>query len=233
MKRASRAGVWAAVVVGVVLTGLPSVEYAHADPTNPDTLPQPDRPLLAVVGASISAGSGASSPDQAYPALLAGKLGWQSMVSAEPGAGYIARGKHKLGPMLRLLPKLQLTVHHPTVVIVQAGYNDIGAPPTELADSVREVLEEIRTEAPDAAVGVLTVFPKGQPSPGAWATDTIIVDAARNADPHVYIFDPLASGWAFPKQFDHLHPTAGGQQWIADRLASEFRKDGLAPAAHG
>ncbi|WP_216903276.1 SGNH/GDSL hydrolase family protein [Nocardia alni] len=232
MKRASRAGVWAAVA-GVVVTGLPAVVYAHADSTNPDTLPQTSRPLLAVVGASISAGSGAKSPDQAYPALLATQLGWQSEVSAEPGAGYIARGKHRLGPMLHLLAKLQLTLHQPRMVIVQAGYNDIGEPPSQLADSVRAVIGEIQAQAPDAAIGVLTIFPKGRASPAAWATDTLIVDAARDADRHVYVFDPLASRWTFPTQSDREHPTAGGQRWIAERLASEFRKDGLIPAAHG
>ncbi|WP_216903277.1 SGNH/GDSL hydrolase family protein [Nocardia alni] len=234
MKHASRVGVCAAVVVGAALSGLMGVEHGHAEAKGPDIAPQAEvsRPVLAVVGASISDGVGAGNPDRAYPALLAAQLGWQSMVSADPGAGYVALGSRKLGPMLRLLAKLQLTDHKPTMVIVQAGYNDIGKSPKVLASSVSKVIGEIRTQAPDAAVGVLTVFPKGQPSPAAWATDTIIVDAARNADPHVYIFDPLTSHWVFPTLADRLHPTAVGHRWIADRLAADFRHDGLTGLTH-
>jgi lysophospholipase L1-like esterase len=232
VKRASKIGICATVVVGAALSGLLGVEHGHASATGPgeggsDTLVETNRPVLAVVGASISDGVGAGNPDRAYPALLAAQLGWQSMVSADPGAGYVALGNHKLGPMLRLLAKLQLTTHKPTMVIVQAGFNDIGKSPSELAANVSKVIGQIRTEAPDAAVGVITVFPMGKPSESAWATDKVIVSAARSADPHVYVFDPLTSHWVFPTLSDRLHPTPVGHRWIADRLASDFRHDGL------
>jgi len=208
-------------------------QYVHAGAAGPDAAisgPQVstgNRPILAVVGASISDGVGAGNPDDAWPAVLAQQLGWQSEVAADPGAGYIALGRHRLGPMLRLLGKLQLHEHHPTMVIVQAGYNDIGMPPVQLAAGVRNVIGQIQTQAPDAAIGVMTVFPKGQPSSAAWATDETIVSAARATDPHIYVFDPLTSHWVFPTISDRLHPTTAGHRWIADKLAADFRHDGL------
>lgn len=225
MKRVSRFGIYATVVAAASVIGL-GAQHGHAGATTGPEAAQ-DRPTLAVVGASISDGVGAGSPQKGWPVLLAHQLGWRSTVSADPGAGYVAPGYHKLGPMERLLGKLQLTSEHPTVVIVQAGYNDIGTSPAELATNVRKVISEIRTQAPDAAVGVITVFPKGEPTPAAWATDKIIVTAARSAYQNVYVFDPLSSHWVFPTVADRLHPTAAGHQWIADRLASDFRHYGL------
>jgi hypothetical protein len=46
------------------------------------------------------------------------------------------------------------------------------------------------------------------------------VAAARQADPAVVVFDPLAGHWHFPRIHDHLHPTAAGDWWIAQRLAA-------------
>jgi acyl-CoA thioesterase I len=237
VKHAWRIGVCAAVVSCASLVGLVA-QHGHASATGPDAASAAgptsapntvtaQRPILAVVGASISDGVGASKPDDAWPQVLAQQLGWQSEVSADPGAGYIALGRHRLGPMLKLLAKLQLHEHHPTMVIVQSGYNDIGMPTAELAASVHKVIGEIQTQAPDAALGVMTVFPKGQPSSAAWATDETIVAAARATDPHVYVFDPLTSHWVFPTVPDRLHPTSAGHRWIADKLADDFRHDGL------
>jgi lysophospholipase L1-like esterase len=226
VKRVSRFGLCAAVVAAAAFVGL-GTQHSHAGVTASEPTIQ-DRPTLAVVGASISDGVGAGSPQKGWPVLLAQQLGWRSTVSADPGAGYVALGSHKQGPMERLLTKLQLATDHPTVVIVQSGYNDIGMPPAQLAANVHKVISQIRTLAPDAAVGVLTVFPKGQASPAAWATDKIIVAAARDTYSKVYVFDPLTSHWVFPTVSDRLHPTAAGHRWIANRLASDFRHYGLA-----
>ena len=50
------------------------------------------RPLLAVVGASFSAGAGAGHPSDAWPEDLARIMHWRLIVSADPGAGYVNPG---------------------------------------------------------------------------------------------------------------------------------------------
>jgi hypothetical protein len=74
---------------------------------------------------------------------------------------------------------------------------------------------------------VLTVFPRGVPTPATRATDQAIVAAARYADPAIIVFDPITSRWQFPRIGDHLHPTPAGHEWIANQLAGGLRADGV------
>jgi lysophospholipase L1-like esterase len=64
------------------------------------------------------------------------------------------------------------------------------------------------------------VFPK---STGITPANRLIVAAARAAYPRVVVFDPIAEQWRFPRSADHLHPTAAGHQWIAERIATGLR----------
>ncbi|WP_225732025.1 MULTISPECIES: SGNH/GDSL hydrolase family protein [unclassified Nocardia] len=185
-------------------------------------------PALAVLGASFSYGTGAESPAQAWPQVLAAALGLRAVVAAEPGAGYLAVGAHGRGPMARLLPELGLARLRPALVIVQSGHNDIDQPEPMLRVAVERLIGQIQAESPGAAIGVLTVFPTGDhPAKSVWDTDAAIVAAARAADPQVSVFDPLAAGWHFPRLADGLHPTAAGHRWIAEQLAEQIRADGL------
>ncbi|MFJ4654736.1 SGNH/GDSL hydrolase family protein [Nocardia sp. NPDC088792] len=186
------------------------------------------RPVLAVLGASFSYGTGAGSPAQAWPEVLASALGWRAVVSADPGAGFIAGGAHALGPLDRLLPKLDLPHLHPALVIIQSGHNDVGQPEPRLRAGVEALIRQIRVESPESMIAVLTVFPTGDhPAQAVWDTDSVIVSAARAADPHTFVFDPLVSKWHFPRLADGLHPTDAGHRWIAGQLASGLRADGL------
>ncbi|MCU1640706.1 MAG: hypothetical protein JWN03_981 [Nocardia sp.] len=185
-------------------------------------------PVLAVVGASFSAGTGAASPTQAWPQVLATSIGWRAVVSADSGAGYLVGGAHSLGPLNRLLTKLDLPHLKPALVIIQSGHNDVGQPCARVQAGVVQLIKRIRAESPTSAIAVLTVFPTGDhPSKIVWDTDSAIVSAARSADPGVYVFDPLVSSWRFPRLPDELHPTPAGHRWIADQLASDLRADGL------
>ncbi|KZM69114.1 SGNH/GDSL hydrolase family protein [Nocardia terpenica] len=218
---------WRALKIGLLAVVVGIIAIVAVATAGRSTGKAQARPVLAVVGASISYGIGADGANQAWPAVLGKQLGWRTVVSADPGAGYLAPGQRARGPMRKLLAELDLTTTHPSVVIVQAGYNDIGMPAAQLTDSVRQVVRQIHAEAPGAAIGVLTVFPKGRPSEAAAATDAVIVSAARSADPHVAVFDPITAHWMFPTVTDRLHPTPAGHRWIADRMLTDFRRDGL------
>jgi acyl-CoA thioesterase I len=181
------------------------------------------RPLLAVVGASFSAGVGADGPDHAWPADLARIMGWRLAVSADPGAGYVNPGAGHRGPFSHLAGRLHLARLDPGTVIIQGGHDDIGRPLPLIRSRVEALISSVRRQDPRCRLAVLTVFPRGRPSPAALATDQAIVAAARHADPAVLVFDPIASHWQFPRIGDHLHPTPAGHEWIARHLAAGLR----------
>jgi lysophospholipase L1-like esterase len=181
----------------------------------------PVRPVLAVVGASFSAGVGAGRAALAWPADLGRILHIGVVVSADPGAGYLSLGAGRRGPFRVLAGKLNLARLRPQLVLVQGGHNDIGRPAAALRGSVRALIAQIRCESPNSRIGVVTVFPTGGvASPAARLTDRVIVNAARTADPQVQIFDPITGGWRFPRVGDDLHPSPAGHRWIAEKIAT-------------
>ena len=150
------------------------------------------RPLLAVVGASFSAGVGAGRPSDAWPQDLARMMHWRLVVSADPGAGYVNPGAGHRGPFSRLAARLHLGLAPSQTIIIQGGHDDIGRPLPLIRQQVERLIAMIRREAPRARLAVLTAFPAGAFLGPAWATDQAIVSAARHADPAVEVFDLLA-----------------------------------------
>jgi lysophospholipase L1-like esterase len=193
----------------------------------------PHAPTVAVVGASFAAGIGAGAPDHAWPADLGRLLRWRVVVSADPGAGFVSGGEGRRGPFDRLTAALDLPKLHPNLVIVQGGHDDIGQPQALIEQRVRRLIDTIHQQAPNARIGVLSVFSDQHgPTPAARRTDATIVDAARHADPSVLVFDPLAGHWQFPRVHDHLHPTPTGHQDIANRIAADLAHAGVVNATH-
>ena len=189
-------------------------------------------PRLAIVGASFTAGVG-SGPGRSWAVLLARHLGWDAVVDGVPGAGYVRAGVGRpgsRGPVAAEITRAGLRVLQPSLVIVQAGHDDIGVPPTLERRRVEQAVDVIRAEAPRAKIVLLTVFPGRSHRAAAYRTDLAIVAAARAADPAVVIIDPLAAGWRYSHVRDGLHPTAAGSAWIAVRVAAVLREYGVRPA---
>ena len=189
------------------------------------------RPRLAIVGASFTAGIG-SGPSRSWAVLLARHLGWDAVVDGVPGAGYVRAGAGRpgaRGPMAAELARAGLRALQPSLVIVQAGHDDIGVAPALERRRVEQAVAMIRAEAPRARIALLTVFP-GRSHRGASRTDRAIVAAAQGADRAVIIIDPLVAGWRYARVRDGLHPTAAGSAWIAGRVAGILREHGIQPA---
>jgi len=192
----------------------------------------PGLPRLAIVGASFTAGVG-SGPGRSWAVLLARHLGWDAVVDGVPGAGYVRVGGARpgsKGPVVAEIARAGLRALQPSLVIVQAGHDDIGVPPALERRRVEQAVDVIRAEAPGAKIVLLTVFPGRSHRPTAYRTDLAIVAAARAADPAVIIIDPLAAGWRYAHVRDGLHPTAAGSTWIAGRVAAVLREYGVRPA---
>jgi acyl-CoA thioesterase-1 len=140
-------------------------------------------PRLAIVGASFTAGVG-SGPGRSWAVLLARHLRWDAVVDGVPGAGYVRAGGGRpgsRGPVAAEIARAGLGALQPSLVIVQAGHDDIGVPPA---------LERRRVEQ---AVGVI---------PAARAADpaVIIIDPLAGGWRYAHVRDglhPTAAGSAW------------------------------------
>jgi hypothetical protein len=131
--------------------------------------------------------------------------------------------------MTRLLGAEHLSGLSPSLVIVQAGYDDIRVPAGLERQQVGRTIELIRAEAPRAAIGLVTVFTSPtRPIPGRfYRTDDAIVAAARSADPNAIIMDPLTGQWQYQHADGLLHPTAAGDAWIAGKVGAILHAHGI------
>jgi acyl-CoA thioesterase I len=188
-----------------------------------------DLPRLLVVGASFTAGVG-SGPSRSWAVLLARHLHWDAVVYGVPGAGYVRAGAGRKGPVAAEIARVGLAALKPSLVIVQAGHDDIGVPARLERQRVEQAVALIHAAAPGARIALLTVFTGRSRPAAAYQTDRTIVRSARTADPAVIIIDPLAAGWRFPRAPDGLHPTAAGSAWIANQVSAILHTHGIRPA---
>ena len=166
---------------------------------------------MVVVGASFTAGVGASSPTASWAYLLAGYLGWRDVVRGVPGAGYVRAGKDGMGPVGRLLAEADLSRAHPSLVVIQAGHDDIGEPLSLIAERETADLEFIRKYASDARIAIVSVFVRRgtKPSRPDIQTNNAIVATAEKVDPSVIIFNPIAGHWRFHARPRRAAPRRG------------------------
>jgi acyl-CoA thioesterase I len=186
-------------------------------------------PSMAIVGASYTAGVGPDNPDLSWAADLVRNLRWDAVIDGVPGAGYVRTGSDGLGPMTRLLGAERLPDLSPSLVIVQAGYDDGRVPAGIERQQVRRTIELIRAEAPHARIGLITVFTSpARPIPARfYRIDSAIVAAARAADPNAIILDPLTGQWQYQHADGRLHPTAAGDAWIARKVGAILHAHGI------
>lgn len=194
--------------------------------------------ILAVVGASFTAGVGPGAATRSWAFRLARLLRWSAVVDGVPGAGYVRAGVRGQGPVAAELTRIGLRALAPSLVIIQAGHDDIGEPARTEEQRVRQAIALIRAQAPHARIALITVFTTrtgrfARPyAPAvAYRTDRAIASAAAAADHSVIIIDPLAARWAFGRSRDGLHPSAAGEEWIANQVAGILRADGVAAAS--
>ena len=194
---------------------------------------RPAVPVLVVVGASITAGVGAGDQAGSWAVLLARQLHWNALVYGVPGAGYVHPGPVGQGPVAAEIARAHLRLLQPALVIVQAGHDDMSAPPDLERLRAQQAVEQIKAEVPRARIALLTVFPGRSRPPALYMIDQAIVAGGKAADPQVIIMDPLASRWRFPHARDGLHPSPRGSVWIADTVAGILRQHGVSPAPAG
>lgn len=194
---------------------------------------QPRRlPTVAIVGASYTAGTGPNNPELSWAVDLARQLRWNAVIYGVPGAGYVRVGTSGRGPMRRMLSTENLHELAPALVIVQAGFDDIGVPIGLEERRVSAAVDLIRAAAPHAKTGLLTTFGfSSGGSPALLATDHAIIAGGTAADPEAVVMDPLGGWWTFQRaRVGGLHPSAAGDAWIARTVAASLRAHGVRAA---
>jgi len=194
---------------------------------------RPGVPTVAIVGASFTAGVGAEDPAGSWAVLLARQLHWNAFVYGVPGAGYVHPGLGRKGPVAAEVARVHLGALRPSLIIVQAGHDDMAVPPDLERVRVEQTVAAIRAQAPGAQIALVTVFAGRKHRPALYQIDQAIVAGATAADPRVIIMDPLAAGWQFPRARDGLHPSPLGDAWIAGTVAGILRRHGVRPAPGG
>lgn len=180
--------------------------------------PLPPGSVVLALGDSLTAGYGLD-PEQAWPALLAARTGWQIVnggVSGDQTADALAR-----------LPAL-MDAHAPKLVLVTLGGNDM----------LRK-LPEAQTRGNLARILALTGSRGAQPVLLATPRPSVagIVFQRLSAAPFYaeiarerkvpLIEDAIAEVLSDPDlKLDQLHPNAEGQRVLADKLFDALRKLG-------
>lgn len=201
----------AKAVAGKALAAKPAAKPAARKPVAAQRGGSTDRGSVVVIGASVSSGKEVSA-SQAYPSRVAALSGHPVRVSSRVGAGYAD------GSIARLTRAANLPAQNPSLVVLQAGTNDVGAPPALVAGQVRQVVSTVRQQAPGAKIAVVTVFPSIHRGAAARTTDAAIIGAARSVDPGVVVISPLSEGWTYRSAEDG-HPGSAAHERIAERVS--------------
>ena len=170
--------------------------------------------VVVALGDSLTAGLGVAA-DEAFPARLQARLRAEGydyrVVNAGVSGDTTAGGLRRVDWALRA---------HPDVVIVALGANDglRGQSPQAIRANLEEIVEWLQA----SGARVLLVGMRLPPNYGAEYTkefEAVFPAVARRAKIALmpFLLDGVA---ADPRlnQADGIHPTAAGQQMIADRL---------------
>jgi lysophospholipase L1-like esterase len=184
--------------------------------------------VVAIVGASYTAGVGPDNPRLSWAVRVAQHMRWNAVIYGVSGAGYV-RSVPDGGPMAEMLQEEDLRHLDPALVIVQAGHDDGGVPPAVERRQVSATVDLIRDAAPKAQIALLTTFvtPSGATA-ALRATNQAIVSGGVAADPNVIVMNPLGGQWHYPHVGGRgLHPTAAGDQWIGGKVAAILAAHGI------
>lgn len=173
-----------------------------------------DRPVVALLGDSITAGYGLPAKD-ALPAQLEAALAAAGTPARVRAAG--VSGDTTAGALARVDFSIQ---DDTDLCVVALGGNDLlqGIEPA----TMRANLEGIITRLKARNIPVLLAGMQAPPSYGAYATDFAAVFEGLARDHDVALYPFLLDGVALDpalNQDDGIHPNAAGVKVIAQRLA--------------
>jgi acyl-CoA thioesterase-1 len=180
-----------------------------------------DRPVVLFVGTSLTAGLGLD-PSEAYPALLQRKIDAAGLryrvvnagVSGETSAG----ARRRIGWLLR---------QPVAVLVLETGANDglRGQDPDATRESIQAILEEARrkTPSPKIVLAAMEALPNyGEEYRRRFRAVYPELATKHGATLVPFLLDGVA-GDAGLNQPDGIHPTAKGQERVAENVWKALR----------
>lgn len=185
-----------------------------------------DAAAIAVIGDSYTEGTafGGQGPD-GWPALVAAQLRRQGIdiapfVEAEEGSGYVTPGNDDGNVFGDQISKVVRP--NDRVVIVFGSGSDSDVTADQLQPAVRQTLDAIRAQAPQARLVVVGPVSLN-PDPPATTLQTRDVIRTEVQSMGADFVDPIEDGWFFDRPDlitpDGIHPNDGGHAYMADKIA--------------
>jgi acyl-CoA thioesterase I len=220
------------ILVGALVAVLAAVAIEIAVPSGatPQHGTPSAPPSVLFVGASYTAGWGATSPQLGYAHDAAAELGWNATYSAEPGAGYVTAGNDGHGSFAQQVAALPANLR-PRLVIIQGGRNDAGTPAAIEDAAVAKTLSAIRAKFADPKIVMLGDVPSRLPLDSATVATNDDLAADARTDGATFI-DAIAENWMTTANLPGFqsnvpgHPNDAGHLYIAHRLVADLQHAG-------
>jgi acyl-CoA thioesterase-1 len=179
--------------------------------------PSEERPAIVFVGTSLTAGLGLADPDEAYPALIQGKLDSLGLnyrvvnagVSGETSAGALK----SIGWLMRAPAD---------VVVIETGANDglRGLSVQALRANVQGIIDSVRATHPNARIVIAGMEAPPNMGPRYTAAFRAVYPELARAN-HAALVPFLLDGVAGVdslNQADGIHPNRKGARVVADNV---------------
>ena len=175
------------------------------------TAPQP---VVAFLGDSYAAGTGASAPSNGWTDRVSQHLGWVEKNLSRTTAGYSTLGEP--GETSYRARMNALVATGAQIVVVSGGRGDVGVGATQFRADVRATLVGIRAGLPNARILVVSPTWGNDPAPARLIAVGAIVraEAVRARVTYLDIGEPMAGNLAL-MAVDGWHPNDAGHEAIA------------------
>ena len=206
-----------AAVVAAAKVHHTQVAASSAAPTIHDAL---------FVGASYTAGLGATPVSNGYAYDLGREPGWRTQVDGVSGTGFLNPGPAGHQTFAERILRLP-TSPHPDVVVFQGGRNDVNYPMAQLRAEAIATADLTRKRFHGAQVVFLGPIPARVPAP---ADQLAVASTLRQAaiDSKAIFIDPIEQSWITPDNENGFigsvpaHPDNQGYAYIARRLLTDL-----------
>jgi lysophospholipase L1-like esterase len=197
--------------------GHPEAGAASATPSVHDVL---------FVGASYTAGLGASPATEGYAYVIGRQPGWQAQVNGVAGTGFLNPGPH--GDQTFAQRIVHMPTHpRPDLVVFQGGRNDVNYPAAQLRAAAIQTAALTRKRFSGVQIVFLGPIPARVPAPDDQIAVAATLRSAAAACKCVFV-NPIEQAWITPgNEQGYLgpvpaHPDNDGYAYIAQRLLSDL-----------
>ncbi len=180
------------------------------------------------MGASYTAGLGATPSTNGYAYDVGRMPGWRTQVDGVAGTGFLNRGPFNQGTFADRIPLLP-TTPHPDLIVFQGGRNDVSYPSAQLRAAVINTADLTRKRFHGAQLVFLGPIPAKVPAPADEVTVERTLRSAAAAC-HAIFIDPIEQAWITPSNESGYagpvpaHPDNEGYAYIAQRLVADLQQ---------